>query len=107
MAVGTLNTDTPGKVWLAEGWATSVSIKMALQANGDPTPVLFGLDKSNLTPVCEAIAETWPQLDVFVAADNDADDISKPLERLVDRMQYPKPKTRTLTIYTYLWGWMR
>ena len=91
--VGTLDTDTPGKVWLAEGWATSVSIKMALQANGDPTPVLFGLDKSNLVPVCEAIAETWPQLDVFVAADNDADGGGQEAARKTGR-PYAVPKAK-------------
>ena len=91
--VGTLDTDKPGKVWLAEGWATSVSIKMALAANGDPTPVLFGLDKSNLTPVCEAIAETWPQLDVFVAADNDADNGGQEAARKTGK-PYAVPKAK-------------
>ena len=44
-------------------------------------------------PVCEAIAETWPQLDVFVAADNDADGGGQEAARKTGR-PYAVPKAK-------------
>ena len=67
--VGQFNPTNPGKVWIAEGWATSVSVQMALNKE---QPVIFALDKSNLAPVCEALALEWPSIDIYIASDNDA-----------------------------------
>lgn len=67
--VGTFNPERPGLVWVAEGWATSVSVYMAL---GEGVPVVFALDKNNIQPVCDALTLQWPDIELRIAADNDA-----------------------------------
>ena len=60
--------DFTGKCFVSEGWATSVSVHMA----SDHTPVIFALDAGNLATVCQALQETWPDMELVIAADNDA-----------------------------------
>ena len=60
--------DFAGKCFVSEGWATSVSVHMA----SDHTPVIFALDAGNLATVCQALQETWPDMELVIAADNDA-----------------------------------
>ena len=60
--------DFQGKCFVSEGWATSVSVHMA----SDHTPVIFALDAGNLATVCQALQETWPDMELVIAADNDA-----------------------------------
>lgn len=60
--------DFTGKCFVSEGWATSVSVHMA----SDHTPVIFALDAGNLATVCKALQETWPDMELVIAADNDA-----------------------------------
>jgi len=60
--------DFQGKCFVSEGWATSVSVHMA----SDHTPVIFALDAGNLATVCQALQETWPEMELVIAADNDA-----------------------------------
>jgi len=67
--VGRLNPDNPGTVWLAEGWATCVSVHMALDKQ---LPVIFALDKNNIQTVVDALTLQWPDIDIRIAADNDA-----------------------------------
>ena len=59
--------DFQGKCFVSEGWATSVSVHMAT----DKTPVIFALDAGNLATVCQALQETWPEMELVIAADND------------------------------------
>ena len=66
--VGKLNFQ--GKCFVSEGWATSVSVHMSTGA--DKTPVIFALDAGNLATVCQALQETWPEMELVIAADNDA-----------------------------------
>jgi len=68
--VGVFTPDNPGTCWLSEGWATSVSVHQALD---ELYPVFFGLDKSNLQTVVDALQQKWPGIDLRIAADNDAD----------------------------------
>ena len=68
--VGTFLPDNPGTCWLSEGWATGVSVYQALD---ELYPVFFGLDKSNLKTVVNALQQKWPSIDLRIAADNDAD----------------------------------
>ena len=56
-----------GKVFVAEGWATAASCAMATDGNA-----VFALDAGNLPRVCEALSEAFPQVELVVAADNDA-----------------------------------
>ena len=67
--VGKFNPDDPGTVWIAEGWATSVSVHMALE---EQTPVIFALDKNNIQTVVDALTLQWPDIQLRIAADNDA-----------------------------------
>lgn len=67
--VGKFNPDNPGTVWVAEGWATGVSVHMALE---EKLPVIFALDKNNIQPVCDALTLQWPDIELRIAADNDA-----------------------------------
>ena len=60
--------DFQGKCFVSEGWATSVSVYMATER----TPVIFALDAGNLATVCQALQETWPEMELVIAADNDA-----------------------------------
>jgi len=69
--VGKFNPENPGTVWLAEGWATSVSCWEAL---GSELPVIFALDKNNIQTVVDALQLQWPSIDLRIAADNDAND---------------------------------
>lgn len=62
--------DFQGKCFVSEGWATSVSVHMSTGA--DKTPVIFALDAGNLATVCQALQETWPEMQLTIAADNDA-----------------------------------
>ena len=62
--------DFTGKCFVSEGWATSVSVHMSTGA--DKTPVIFALDAGNLATVCQALQETWPDMELVIAADNDA-----------------------------------
>ena len=59
--------DFQGKCFVSEGWATSVSVHMATER----TPVVFALDAGNLATVCQALQETWPEMELVIAADND------------------------------------
>ena len=68
--VGRFNPDNPGTVWLSEGWATGVSVHMALDKQ---LPVIFALDKNNIQTVVDALTLQWPDIDIHIAADNDAD----------------------------------
>ena len=61
--------DFQGKCFVSEGWATSVSVHMSTGA--DKTPVIFALDAGNLATVCQALQETWPEMELVIAADND------------------------------------
>lgn len=67
--VGTFNPDHPGTVWIAEGWATSVSVHMAID---EQEPVVFALDKNNIQTVVDALTLQWPDINLRIAADNDA-----------------------------------
>lgn len=51
---------------ICEGWATGVSIHMAIKK-----PVVVAFDAGNLMPVAELIREKYPQAEIWIAADND------------------------------------
>ena len=55
-----------GRVYIAEGWATSASVH---EATG--RPCVFALDAGNLPKVAKALVEAHPGLDLVVAADHD------------------------------------
>jgi hypothetical protein len=63
--VGKFNPDNPGTVWVAEGWATSVSVHMALD---ETLPVIFALDKNNIQTVVDALTLQWPDIILRIAA---------------------------------------
>lgn len=75
-----------GKVFVAEGWATAASVAMAMQGNA-----VFALDAGNLPKVCEALSEAFPQVELVVAADNDAPGI-KAAKASGQRWAAPKQK---------------
>ena len=56
----------PGKLYVAEGYATCASIYAATKTN-----TIFALSSGNLPKVCEAIQEAFPKVELVVAADND------------------------------------
>lgn len=58
---------TEGEVWVAEGWATSAAVAMAMW----PRPCIFALDAGTLPKVVEAVGKAFPELTLCVAADND------------------------------------
>jgi len=57
---------SPGKLYVAEGYATCASIYAATKTN-----TIFALSSGNLPKVCEAIQEAFPKVELVVAADND------------------------------------
>ncbi len=75
-----------GKVFVAEGWATAASCAMATNGNA-----VFALDAGNLPKVCEALSEAFPQVELVVAADNDAPGI-KAAKASGQRWAAPKQK---------------
>lgn len=65
-AFGVCGKIAPGKLYVAEGYATCASIYSATQTN-----TIFALSSGNLPKVCEAIQEAFPKVELVVAADND------------------------------------
>jgi KaiC/GvpD/RAD55 family RecA-like ATPase len=65
-AFGVVGKPEDGTVYIAEGWATSVSVHMATGR-----PVIFGLDAGNLAKVAKELPELFPDAEFVVAADND------------------------------------
>lgn len=65
-AFGFIGKPDVGTIYLAEGWATSVSVHMATGR-----PVIFGLDAGNIPKVAKDIVELFPEAEFVVAADND------------------------------------
>jgi len=57
---------SPGKLYVAEGYATCASIYAATKTN-----TIFALSSGNLPKVCKAIQEAFPKVELVVAADND------------------------------------
>ena len=57
---------SPGKLYVAEGYATCASIYAATKTN-----TIFALSSGNLPKVCEAIQKAFPKVELVVAADND------------------------------------
>lgn len=55
-----------GELYIAEGWATAVTIHQSLRV-----PVVAAMNAGNLKPVALAIRERYPRLALVVAADND------------------------------------
>ena len=55
-----------GELYIAEGWATAVTIHQALRV-----PVVAAMNAGNLKPVALAIRSKYPRLALVVAADND------------------------------------
>jgi putative DNA primase/helicase len=56
----------PGELYIAEGWATAVTLHQALLV-----PVVAAMNAGNLKPVALAIRNKYPRLALVVAADND------------------------------------
>lgn len=55
-----------GELYIAEGWATAMTIHQSLRV-----PVVAAMNAGNLKPVALAIRERYPRLALVVAADND------------------------------------
>ena len=66
-AFGVINGPLEGECYIAEGWATAVSVSLATGR-----PAVFALDAGNLPKVAEVLAEVRPDAKFIVAADNDA-----------------------------------
>jgi len=65
-AFGVVGKPESGTVYVAEGWATSVSVHMATGR-----PVIFALNSGNLPKVAKVLTELFPSSEFIVAADND------------------------------------
>ena len=65
-AFGVCGKIAPGKLYVAEGYATCASVYSATQTN-----TIFALSSGNLPKVCEAIQKAFPKVELVVAADND------------------------------------
>lgn len=65
-AFGVVGKPEGGTVYIAEGWATSVSVHMATGR-----PCIFALDAGNLPKVAKELPELFPDVEFVVAADND------------------------------------
>ena len=62
-----INGPIKGTVYLAEGFATSVSVSMATKR-----PAVFCLSSGNLPKVAKILIDMYPDTNFIVAADNDA-----------------------------------
>lgn len=72
-----------GTLCVAEGYATAASI---FEATGHATAVAF--DAGNIEPVARALREKFPDLNIIICADNDADTPGNPgLSRAVAAAQ--------------------
>lgn len=69
--IGTLTGDCTA--WVTEGYATGVSVHMALDQQ---VPVIFALDAGTLPKICNAFAIQWPDITLQIAADNDTPGIA-------------------------------
>ena len=69
--IGTLTGDCTA--WVTEGYATGVSVHMALDQQ---VPVIFALDAGTLPKICNAFFVQWPDITLQIAADNDTPGIA-------------------------------
>ena len=69
--IGTLTGNCTA--WVTEGYATGVSVHMALDQQ---VPVIFALDAGTLPKICNAFAVQWPNIQLLIAADNDTPGIA-------------------------------
>jgi len=60
--------DSYDHVYITEGWATSVSIYMAL---GKTSPIVFALGAYSLYKATESIRNAYPLINIILCADND------------------------------------
>lgn len=65
-AFGVVGKPYSGTVYIAEGWATSVSVYMATG-----NPVIFALNSGNLPKVTKLLPDLFASAEFVVAADND------------------------------------
>lgn len=65
-AFGVVGRPSEGKTYIAEGWATSVSVHMATGR-----PAIFALNSGNLPKVAKVMPDLFPSAEFIVAADND------------------------------------
>lgn len=65
-------TDTPGTVYVAEGFATAATIHQVTQR-----PVIVAYSASNLVPVVASWRERAPQQEIVIVADNDASGVGE------------------------------
>lgn len=64
--------DTPGVVYVAEGFATAATIHQVTQR-----PVIVAYSASNLVPVVASWRERAPQQEIVIVADNDASGVGE------------------------------